>query len=98
MQNEKIAAMRLAGDVKLEAVLAIEGLLDSLERFFRGVVGFTQVGENHMAKSIMLDLRQQVPGFLVGEVAVAAFDTLLQRPGIGALNEHGGVVIGLQHQ
>ena len=56
------------------------------------------MGQDNMTETVMFDFSQQVPGILVGEVSAAALDTLFQRPWVWAFDQHGGIVIGFQHQ
>jgi len=97
-KNQQVRAMILVRHMQREPVRLSQCLLDGAHRFCRRIVGFAQVGQYHVAQSAVFDFTQQVPGFLVGQVAVAAFDALFQRPWVGAIVEHDRVVVGLHYQ
>ncbi len=56
------------------------------------------MGQQHPAEVGVGQLGGQLGRRPVGEVAAAAPDAVLHRPGIGALAEHDFVVVGLEHQ
>ena len=57
LKATEVAAAFLAGHVELKSILRIQSLQRCVQRFFRGVVGFTQVSQDDVAESIMFDFR-----------------------------------------
>ena len=53
------------------------------------------VAENEFLRAVVNEIFGGFSRFGIADVAVAAGDTLLQRPGIRAVLEHVGIVIGL---
>jgi len=49
-----------------------------------------------MAKPVVEQFLEQGPGVLIGEMAGPAFDALLEVPGVGAVDQHLGIMVGLQ--
>ena len=75
-----------------------QGRGDGVQGCVGGVVGFAEVGQDHVLEVGMGDVTQQMPGIRVGEVPQPALDTLFQWPGIRPVDQHAGIVIGFQNQ
>jgi hypothetical protein len=98
-KENHFAATLLTRDMDPKAAGArLHRLFDGFTRLLRCVVGFTQVGQNHMAKTVMAERFQKLARIDVGQVARTPLNALFQRPWIGPLDEHGRIVIGFQDQ
>ena len=75
-----------------------EGLLGGDAGEFGGVVGLGEVAEDDPGGGAVVVVLEELRRGVVGEVAYAGEDALLDGPGVGAVAEHLEVVIGLEEE
>ena len=76
----------------------VQGGLDRLPGFVRGIVLFTQVGQDHMGQPVMQDRFQQQGGVVIGKMSAAAPNALFQGPGVGPVDQHLSIVVGFENE
>src|SRR5579872_938369 len=77
---------------------AVERLLRHYSRNFRMIVVLAEMAQNQGRGGGIELVAQVIAHHFVGQVAVAAHDALLHRPGIGSDLQHVEVVIGFEQQ
>ena len=75
-----------------------EGLFGGQTSEFRNIVGFRQVAEDDAVGGSVVVVGEELGGGVVGEVADAGENTLLNRPGVGTVAQHLEVVVGFDEQ
>ena len=75
-----------------------DGLLGGEPGEFGGVVGLGEVAEDDVGGAAVVVVGEELGGGVVGEVADAGEDALLDRPGVGAVAEHLEVVVGFEQE
>ena len=77
---------------------AADGLFGGEQGQFGGVVLLGEVAEDDPGGAAVVVAGEEFGGGVVGEVADAGEDALLDRPGVGAVAEHLEVVVGFEQQ